>query len=251
MPTGIGIGITAGVDDSTPGAGAPGYSNLYSIDFDGVSEYLQASSTPLFGTLGTGDWSVSFWMRPSNIAVGAHQRLWSFGAGGTVQTQMYINSAGTHFQFAGPWTDSYNYPLVDDTWYHVVYAVGRAGATASVSYYIDGANPNSTTKTYAPAFDTTGSSFIGRNSGSYKYQGFFDEFSIWNTQLTQADANTIYNGGSPSDLSTIGVGGLQHWWRMGDPTGTASYPTILDAAGGGISMAMTNMTSANITTTVP
>ena len=67
-------------------------------------------------------------------------------------------------------------------------AVGRSGGTASVSYYIDGANPNATTKTYVPAFDTTGNSYIGRNSGSYKYQGFIDEFSIWNIQLSQANA---------------------------------------------------------------
>jgi len=251
MPTGIGIGITAGVDDSTPRGSAPVYSNLYSMEFDGVSEYLQASSTPLLGTLGTGDWSVSFWMRPSNMAVGVNQRLWSFGAGGTVQTQMYLPSGGTNIQFSGPWSDGYLYTFLDNTWYHVVYAVRRSGGTSFVSYYIDGANPNAATKTYAPAFDTTGNTYIGRNSGSYNYQGFIDEFSIWNIQLSQANANTLYNGGSPSDLSTIGISGLQHWWRMGDPTGTASYPTIVDAAGGGISMAMNNMADTNITTTVP
>ena len=57
--------------------------------------------------------------------------------------------------------------------------------------------------------------------------------------------------GTPNDLSTLSMAAnLQHWWRMGDPTGTASYPTIVDQTGG-ITMTMTNMDSSNITTNVP
>ena len=38
---------------------------------------------------------------------------------------------------------------------------------------------------------------------------------------------------------------------MGDPTGTAAYPTITDESSNNNNGTMTNMTSSDITTTVP
>ena len=45
---------------------------------------------------------------------------------------------------------------------------------------------------------------------------------------------------------------LQHWWRMGDPAGPSTYPTIPDVGAVGTNtLTMTGMTSANIQTDVP
>ena len=86
--------------------------------------------------------------------------------------------------------------------------------------------------------------------GGY-WDGVLDEFSIWDKYLTDAECIELYNSGTPTDLTASSMtGNLQHWWRMGDPTGPATYPTIVDAKGS-INATMTAMTSANIITNVP
>ena len=66
-----------------------------------------------------------------------------------------------------------------------------------------------------------------------------------------ANLLSLYNSGEPTDLKEeTFAANLINWWRMGDPSGPGSYPTIADAQGS-LNLAMTNMTSANINTNVP
>jgi len=44
---------------------------------------------------------------------------------------------------------------------------------------------------------------------------------------------------------------LVGWWRMGDPNGTAAFPTIVDQSTNSNDGTMTNMTSSDIETVVP
>lgn len=228
----------------------PPFSNLYSVHFDGINQSLVGSSVPLLGAAGTGNWSISFWIKVDTISVGSNQRLWSSGAGGSVQTQMYLTGAG-NLQFGGPWSDGFAWGVSSGTWYHLVYRVNTASTVLNVGYVLDGSTYNNTNRTITTVFDTTGSFFIGRNSGSWGFEGNIDEFAIWNKYLSDADCLEIYNGGSGIDLSTVSAAGnLQNWWRMGDPNGTSSYPTISGAAGS-IDLTMTNQTSSDIETDVP
>tara|TARA_R110000744_G_scaffold76677_1_gene151837 strand:+ start:886 stop:1647 length:762 start_codon:yes stop_codon:yes gene_type:complete len=253
MATGIGVGIAGDVFQTKAGLGSgpAAFSNLYSMYFDGVSEYLEGSSVPLLGAGGTGDFSISFWIYVDTVISGSNQRVFAFGAGGTVQTQLYINSANGNLQFNSSFNDNFAWGASDDTWYHLVYRVNRASVTDNVGFVQDGTIINNKSQAIATIFDITGDFFMGRNAGSYAFDGNLDEFAVWDKYLTDADCIEIYNGGTPNDLSTLSMAAnLQHWWRMGDPTGTASYPTIVDQTGG-ITMTMTNMDSSNITTNVP
>jgi len=255
MSTGIGIGIAGQVYDlkpGVPGGGGAGYSNEYSMYFDGVNEYLEGASVPLLGTAGTGDFSISFWIKPKS-AMSSTQRLWSFGAGGSqFQTQLYITSSQL-MQFQGPWSDgSTPINLTQDTWQHIVYRVNRASTSNNVGFVSNGSQVNNKNQdTSGITFDQSGSFYIGRNAGSYGYDGNLDEFALWNKYLTDAECLEIYNGGKGIDLTTVAAAAnLQHWWRMGDPTGQAQYPTIPDQVGG-INLTMSNMDAANIETDVP
>ena len=229
----------------------PPFSNLYSVHFNGTDQSLQNTTiSPLLGTGGTGDWSVSFWVKADTMSGIGNQRMWSFGAGGSQQTQLYINNSG-NLQFAGPWSDGFTWGVAAGTWAHVIYRVNRASASLNVGYVLNGSTFNNKNQSITTTFDTTGATYVGRNSGSFGFEGNIDELAVWNKYLSNADCLEIYNGGSGVDLTTLTpAANLQHWWRMGDPTGTASYPTITDAAGS-IDLTMVNQASSDIETDVP
>ena len=95
--------------------------------------------------------------------------------------------------------------------------------------------------------DTTGENF---------FEGNIDEGSVWNKALTAAELLAIYNSGIPIELTSnsgdyVSSSNLQGWWRMGDPNGTSSYPTIADDSTNTNAGTMTNMASGDINTDVP
>jgi hypothetical protein len=90
---------------------------------------------------------------------------------------------------------------------------------------------------------------IGSLLAANFYTGNLDEASMWNKELAASTITEIYNSGEPTDLS--GVSGLIGWWRMGDPNGTAAYPTITDQSTNSNNATMTNMASSDIVASVP
>jgi hypothetical protein len=70
MPTGIGAGIAGLVFENSKGERTPPvYDNLYSVHFNGTDQSLQNLTTaPLLGNSGTGDWSVSFWVKADTMS---------------------------------------------------------------------------------------------------------------------------------------------------------------------------------------
>jgi len=231
--------------------GAIAFTDKYSISFDGSNEYLALSSVPLLGTLGTGDFSISLWVNVTNLTGQGNQRLVTFGAGGSYQTAMAVNNTG-NLTFSGPWSDQFAWGGTAGNWRHVIYRVNRQSISNNVGFAVDGIiYDNKNFNTTGITFDTTGNGYIGRNAGSYNFAGNIDEIAIWTKYLTNAECVEIYNSGVPTDLQASSVSAnLQSWWRMGDPGGPGSYPTIVDQESGN-NATMTNMLGANITTNVP
>lgn len=238
---------------SIKGPVGPSYSNLYSMEFVAASsQALLASSTALLGTAGTGAWTVSLWFSADALG-GTTQRMMDINqGGGGDRLQIYINTSNG-VAISGAWTDSYAaFALSAGTWFNLIYRYNGNAATANnAGFVMNGTNINNVTnKTWAQV-GATGTMRIGRNSAGGYFDGYMDEVSIFNSYLSDAQCIELYNGGTPTDLATSSMAGnLQHWWRMGDPTGTGLYPTIPDAAGS-ISLTMQNMVSGNIQTNVP
>ena len=86
-------------------------------------------------------------------------------------------------------------------------------------------------------------------TGADLFNGAIDEVAIFNTEITSAQRTKIYNYGVADDLAQMA--GLIGYWRMGDPDGQSSYPTIVDVTSNGNNGTMTNMTAADITGDVP
>jgi hypothetical protein len=55
-----------------------------------------------------------------------------------------------------------------------------------------------------------------------------DEVAIFDSTLSSSDISTIYNSGTPSNISSLSPAG---WWRMGENDG-ASGTTITDQGSG-------------------
>ena len=78
-------------------------------------------------------------------------------------------------------------------------------------------------------------------------QSKVDELALWNTDQT-SNVSSIYNSGSPFDLSTL-TDDPRHWWRMGDGD---TYPYLFDVGSeANCIFVMNNMTSADIVNDVP
>jgi len=161
-----------------------------------------------------------------------NHRLWSFGSGGgAVQTQMQVNK-GSNIQVSGPYSQvASNFTIERNRWYNVILRVARSGTALTSGIVINGSHKENTNKTVPTQFNQAGLAFIGRNAGSYNFEGHIDEFSIWNKNLSDAECLEIYNNGVPNNLnaSTMSTN-LMHWWRMGELPGPPSFPTIIDQA---------------------
>ena len=125
-----------------------------------------------------------------------------------------------------------------DTWYHCALVFDK-DATNRYTLYIDGVAypiPNTTgssngmrtvsgTSPYSLPY-TTGASLAGNQCilGAYyknwnngvlysPFSGNLDEFALFSTPLTSANITSIYNSGTPDDISSLNP---IAWYRMGD-----------------------------------
>ena len=91
---------------------------------------------------------------------------------------------------------------------------------------------------------------VGRdtNSNYMRSSCKIDEFAVWDSDQS-SNVSSIYNSGSPFDLSTLGTE-PKHWWRMGDDSD--SYPYLFDyGSEANCIFIMNNMTIADIVSDVP
>ena len=226
-----------------------GFRSSHSIQFDGTDESLDASVSP---NIGTGDFTINFWIYKTDASGGGGQRIFSKQGGTGSDWQIFINNPGQMQWTSSLWNDASGAGLVPslDTWEMWSYSVSQSGNTAI--WYKNGANPNVKDISGVTGDLGVGNSFtIGRHNTSYEFAGNMDEISFWNIALTEAELLNLYNSGVPTILNKSARStNLTHWFRMGDPGGTSEYPTIIDAKGN-ITMTMTNMAASNITTNVP
>lgn len=259
--------------------GNPPFPNTKSVQFDN-NDYLQGNAGILQNVLGrvangsgsSDAWSVSFWFK-GGTATNNNQTILYFG-NQTVSSQGYIqmvfdgstNGKRLVFKYGSnsnnlTFTTSQN-STPPGVWTHVLitYDGGTTGvASGSVNNYysrfkifIDG-SLSSTTNTNSN-FGYSGSIIpqnfrIGRfnNGQSLRNNSRLDEISIWGSDVS-SEISSIYNNGTPADLSLISSVPL-HWWRMGDGD---TFPFLFDTGSqANCTFQMLNMTSSNIVNDVP
>ena len=256
----------------------PPFSNSKSVQFYN-QDWLGANASQVDSVLGRSSngsgssdaWSISLWFNGSTATQG--QTILYFGDndtanGGYIQL-MQVNSGGNKLLRLKYGTDNNNLriqtptgALSSNTWHHLLisYDGGTTGSSSAdiddyygrFKIFVDGSEQ--TTNNSHSNFGYTGSvdpdNFrVGRfSAGTYMRDGSkVDELAIWDSDQS-SNISSIYNSGSPFDLSTLATQ-PNHWWRMGDGD---TFPNLQDSGTeANCTFVMYNMTVADIVNDVP
>tara|TARA_B110001450_G_scaffold120274_1_gene113375 strand:+ start:2154 stop:3809 length:1656 start_codon:yes stop_codon:yes gene_type:complete len=194
-----------------------GISNVYSMTFDGVNDYINVgndSSLDISGNL-----TISAWVKINdyNDYHGVVSKIDSSTRNYEILIRPATPTGGISFYVANTTfiTSTGTVPL--NTWTHIVVAV-ESGVTNGAKIYINGSE-DSTTGTLTINSNTANLNIGRRTTGSFYVDGQIDEVAIWDTALTDSQVAQIYNAtstGKTADLSTISGSNLKYFNRMGD-----------------------------------
>jgi len=243
----LGNSLSVGSSAVTASASAlASFTNTYSVDFDGVDDYINADALDLNSEIGTGDVSIAFWVKFDDLTgdnyifyfgkdSGNFDYIFSRYANSSSKIELVFREGGGGGTFTLDWDTT---PSID-TWYHVGFS--RTGSTAKL--YIDGAMVDSGTNAeiaspLGAVGDTT--TTIGAfRTGIVPLNGHLDEFTIWNSILTDAEFAEI--AAEPIDLSAnfgdyVSSANVLANWRCEDGSGT----NLEDSSGNGYDATLTN-----------
>ena len=245
-------------------ASGSAFENLYSLDFDGVDDYLNIPDADVLSINNSGadrGFSMSFWLK-----------LPTAGGNDIINKSTFWNSGGYRYEYkvhtnylsriffviyGNDNVSIYQQIILDqnlstDTWYHIGFTFDLGSTSSSLKGYINGVYNSGAAYSYggtwaAPANTVAPLEFAKReaNYGEAK----LDEVALFDDELSLAQIQNIYNSGTPTDLSSESY--LLGYWRNGDPTGTGAYPTIVDQSSNSNDGTMNNMSSSDIVTDVP
>ncbi len=251
----------------------PPFANTKSVQLSN-QDYLGANAALLDGVLGRSGngsgsadaWTISFWIKPTNSSSG--RVVFYFGSndttnGGIIEVRLtssnklrlQYGSSNNNVRLQSPSALSVN------VWQQVIYTYdgGTTGASSGdindyysrFELFIDGVSQatSNSNDNYGWSGAISGQNLrIGKLvSGNTLNGEKMDEFAIWDSDQS-SNASSIYNSGTPFDLSTLGTQ-PKHWWRMGDGD---TYPYLQDnGTEASCIFQMYNMTSANIVSDVP
>ena len=218
---------------------SPFIANTFSMQFDGVDDYVFAGSMPDLNNVT--QFSISGWYKFDNTS-----RLEVLCANGGSLGGNNYNFLLQHWPsnnvsafIASSLTDSgsnyvktnNNFITSTSEWYHitVVYDGSLSTNTDKAKIYVNGIDVtvNGAGTIASSTTNTSGSFNIGQWEGIGRYfDGKIDEVAIWNTALGETAIQEIYNAtnnntGKALDLSTdynnyTSSSNLQYWNRLGD-----------------------------------
>jgi len=225
------------------------YSNR-SVDFDGVNDYVDLGDNNDF-SFGDGStdsaFSISAWIYrdgTTNDGIVAKDassnREWAFYIySGTLRMVLFDNSSGGYIG------RRYGTTITNGEWHHVAATYDGGGAASDIKLYLNGTqvdNQGNSSGSYTAMENKGAEVRIGsKESDPLYFDGNIDEVAIFGSELSSGNVTTIYNSGTPNDISALSPLG---WWKMGDGD---TFATLTDNGSGSNDGTMTNMASDDIT----
>ena len=194
-------GTITGAPPWEASGGPTGTAGDYSIKFEGSPDQVEITGNPSKLQI-TGDLTISMWIKPSNIAASRQQPFnKAYSGEGTItqETNGTLNFYHGHGGGDGP-PGSYQgsnsvSAVTQGAWNHIV--VTRD--SDSVKWYINGDLKSITANTFASSVSSQ--NVIIGNGYANNYLGSIDEVAIFNSALAPGQISSIYNSGSPGDLT--------------------------------------------------
>jgi hypothetical protein len=272
----VGAGKIKNVMGLTNPSTAWSFSNTYSLDLNGTSEYLKMDTVSALNFEWNDAFSVSCWFKAGLQSQWATlvQKI-DFGSWSDIKGWAISSASGrVGFIISNDWNggagpaafalSNATSGFFDSNWHHFVATLDGSGTVAGMTIYID--DGVETTYAYLDESDiggntmtTTADIIIGSNldPATGGYNGLVDEVSIWNKELSSAEVSEIYNSGSPARLAEhSAASSLLSWWRMGDGSGDSSDSSdsgarIYDQSGNSYDMTPVGTVAGDIQTDVP
>lgn len=199
--------------------------SAWGLEFDSTSDKLAASTAVLTGT---GDFTITAWIKPSAVATNDIAGNYGTGAGLT-GIEFYTSSVGNELKVYMGSAISSGVSISTGVWSFV--AVKRSGTT--VSFYVNGVAYSGGTSSHNITGSLNWTVGNGPNYTSERFQGVIDQHSVWNTALSTAELNAIYNAGAGSLITPTANTLLL--WEMTEGSGT----TVADTSGNGLTGTIT------------
>ena len=199
--------------------------NVYSMEFDGVNDYIDVG---LFSALNSAtSVTVSLWFKSStysnlgraisNQAIEIYQAASAYS---NTQGRFYYRlrgNFGNQFALLGGTSASGVGNLVDGNWHHLCVTFDNSTTTAIV--YEDGVAVLTNTSVTGTLNSASSNLYIGSSGTTTNFiDGNIDEAAIWNTALSSDQVQEIYDAtstGVTADLDTLSTPPVV-WYRMGD-----------------------------------
>ena len=213
-----GVG-TRGIPEIPAGSS---FTNIYSLNFDGNDDIVDTPSIDL-GLENT----ISFWAK-RNTGTNFDGMVW----GGILQSNYYtvfLTSANIILYRVGGGANTFNdadiiSTLGTDAWFHC--ALVRNNSGADVLCYINGVLKQTKTSIVGSANNTIIQKIGARGLDDFEIEGNLDELSVFKSALSLSDITSIYNLGTPNDISSLSP---FLWYRFEEGSGT----TAIDSGTGG------------------
>ena len=195
------------------------------------------------------EFSISAWI---NMTDAASFYIFEKIEGTAFEYMFYTQNNGTLiFKIFDATSGNYIYTVGDDDlreiyegrWIHVCATYDASRASGGMKLYINGSDigaSGATVGSYTAMHNTAAGASIGRYSPTSTIaalisEGYIDEVSIYDANLSAAEVSELYNGGYVFDLATFSAASDRvSWWRMGDPpdlVGSSPDFTIIDKVG--------------------
>ena len=187
--------------------------NAYSMEFDGVNDSINVGLIEPFNNA-VSNFAISYWVKANFSTTQCH---FDFRYNGANRGVALENNASTIFfytggNFATTWSTATS-GLNNNEWNHIIINFDGSIATDAdkCEFWINGVKKTNSVQSAGNSSTTaiTGNGFLG-SGFSFKLTGGLDEFSTFNTTLTQEQVTAIYNAtavvdgvNKTADLSTI------------------------------------------------
>jgi hypothetical protein len=202
------INNSVGGGTGLPGSGippTPPFSNTYSLDFDGVDDYVDTNSTKFSGA---SEFSISMWANFSSLS-GNNPIVSNWFSG---VTNYIVRYSSTKLQFYLSTTGGvakvteYTFTPTLGIWYNIICVYNGS----NISIYINGNQQGTPTAITGTVLANTNNCLIGER-GTEHFSGIIDEVSYFDKALTPTEITSI--SAAPTDLTDLSP---VAWYRMGD-----------------------------------
>jgi hypothetical protein len=194
--------------------------NEYSVDYDGTNDLMSLGTTLDFNFDSSDTFTISQWVKFDTL--GTLNRIFFRHNGATAGYNFYYqNGVGWRLYTNTGYTLS-SASVSTGQWYHVVLVYDAQ----NVTLYVDNTSLGTTSSV---PISSAGAITASVSSSSFPTNGNIDEVSLYTSALGSSDVSTIYNSGTPGDVSSLSPFG---WWRKGD-SDSGSGTIITDLGSGG------------------